>query len=56
MNLTNLSLDVFIIHGLQFGIEYVGKDLDFDIDESCVVVDLGIFRFIIGTGDYEQIP
>lgn len=43
-----------LINGLCFGIEYVGKDLDQDIDESVVVVEFAFLRAIIWLGDYDE--
>ena len=42
-----------LINGLCFGIEYVGKNLDDEIDESVVIIEFVCFRAIIWTGDYE---
>lgn len=44
-------MDVF--HGFGLGIEYVGKNLDDDIDESVIIIEIACFRWIIWTGDYE---
>lgn len=42
-----------LINGLAFGIEYVGKDLEQDIDESVIIVEFACVRCIIWTGDYD---
>lgn len=42
-----------LINGLQFGIEFIGKDEDEGIDESVIIVDIACFRTIIWTGDYD---
>lgn len=47
----NVTFD--FINGLCFGIEYIGKDLEEDIDESVIIVELAFVRAIIWTGDYE---
>ena len=41
------------INGLCFGIEYVGKNLDDEIDESVIIIEFACVRAIIWTGDYE---
>lgn len=48
-----MSVTFDMIHGLAFGIEYVGKNLEDEIDETVVIVELGFIRAIIWTGDYE---
>ena len=47
-----MTVDFDLINGLVFGIEYVGKDLEAEIDESVIIVEIAVFRFIIGLGDY----
>ena len=47
----NITFD--FINGLCFGIEYVGKNLNEDIDESVVIVEFACLRAIIWTGDNE---
>lgn len=47
----DLTFDVF--YGLGLSIEYVAKDLDAEIDETCVIIEVACFRWIIWTGDYE---
>lgn len=47
----NVTFD--LINGLCFGIEYVGKDLDQDIDESVVILEFACLRAIIWTGDFD---
>ena len=47
----NVTFD--LINGLCFGIEYVGKNLDEDIDESVIIVEFACLRAIIWTGDFE---
>lgn len=47
----DVTFEVF--NGIGLSIEYVGKDLDDDIDESVVIVEIACFRWIIWTGDHE---
>lgn len=47
----NVTFD--LINGLCFGIEYVGKNLDEDIDESVIIIEVACFRAIIWTGDFD---
>lgn len=37
---------ISFITGLAFGFEFIGKDLDVEIYEDCVILDLGILRII----------
>lgn len=46
-----MDFTVDLINGLCFGIEYVGKDLEAEIDESVIIVEFACFRCIIWTGD-----
>ena len=46
----NITFD--LIHGLAFGIEYVSKDLDQEIDESIIIIEFACVRAIFWTGDY----
>ena len=48
-----MSITLDLIHGLCFGIEYIGKNLEEGLEESVVVIDFACFRTIIWTGDYE---
>lgn len=47
----DMTLDIF--NGLCFGIEYIGKDADDDIEESVIVIDFACIRCIIWLGDIE---
>lgn len=47
-----VTFDVF--NGFGISIEYVGKDLEEDIDESVVIIELACFRWIIWSGDFEE--
>lgn len=47
----DVTLD--FINGLSFGIEYIGKDDENEVDESAVVIDVACVRCIIWLGDFE---
>lgn len=42
-----------LINGFCIGLEYIGKDLSNDIDESVIIAELACFRWIIWLGDAE---
>ena len=42
------------MNGLGIGIEYIGKDLDEDIDESVVILEILCFRMILWLGDFDE--
>ncbi len=45
----DITFDIF--NGLAFGIEYVGKSEEDDIDESVIIVELLCFRAILWLND-----
>ena len=42
-----------VMNGFGIGLEYVGKDLDKDIDESVVILEVACFRWILWLDDFE---
>lgn len=49
-----MNISCHLIHGLNFGIEHISKDLEAGIDETCILVDLGLLRLCIGMGDDDE--
>lgn len=43
-----------LINGMVFGIEFVSKNLDRDIDESCVIIEFACLRGILWLGDFDE--
>jgi len=40
-----MTIDLHLISGMAIGLEYVSPEA-LDEDEHCVVLDLGVFRFM----------
>jgi energy-converting hydrogenase Eha subunit F len=49
-----MDLTFEVINGLCFGIEYVSKDLDEDLEESVIIIEIACFRWILWMGDCEE--
>jgi len=48
-----MNTTMSLINGFGFGVEYIAKDLEEDIDESVWIIEFLFFRWMIGMGDYE---
>jgi hypothetical protein len=46
-----VDLTIDLINGLMFGIEYVGKDEEAEIESSAIFIDFACFRAIIWLND-----
>ncbi len=49
-----MNITLGLINGLCFGIEFIGRDKDEEIDESVVIIEFAFFRMIIWLNDFEE--